>query len=691
MATFKRKSTQLASPTVISEDKLLEVGQDFELDDETTLTSWITAKTAAWRQWRDSNYSEQWSDYEATYRGEFVPRAGQKTTQRSKIVSPASQQAVELCAAELEEAVFGRGDYFEILPGIDGSAEEATLVKAQLRGDLDKAGFHRSVSEAMVNAAIYGTGIVELVLTEKDQLVPTLRSVGHGVMAVGTIKEANTLVVPRSVHPRNFLIDPAAASLADALGVAIEEYVPMHMVELEQQKGNYKKTTISASSGDDELNVDSFTDEYSQDKVKRLRYYGLVPKHLLLEEPCPEHIEYVEAVVVIANDTALLKAEETPYMMGDRPVEAFQLDFVPGTFWGMGLMEKAKNGQEALDAELRARIDSLAFVNSPMMAMDATKIPRGAKMDVFPGKLWLTQGNPAETFRDFKFGQLDGNTWQQADYLERMISQATGAVNPADIARGVGDGRTGAVSMIMSGIVKRYKRYAMNLFDQLLVPLIQGTLWRYMQFEPKRYPVQNYKATIASGLGIMAKEFEQIQMIQVLQGLPPEATAARSALLSGIVSNSSFPQKAQVLQALDQPTPLDMASMQQQENPMIQQLQLQQAEVTLQLDIAEKQARIRKLNAEADLATAKAIDVSQDNRLEALKLATKGLYAVDKEDQSAEFDRRYKLAQLTLKEKDINVRREIADKQVEAAWANEPKQAPLAPVQSPAQFPSAPL
>ena len=44
-----------------------------------------------------------------------------------------------------------------------------------------------------------------------------------------------------------------------------------------------------------------------------------------------------------------------------------------------------------------------------MMAMDATRLPRGAKFEVKPGKAILTNGNPNEILFPFKFGNTDGS------------------------------------------------------------------------------------------------------------------------------------------------------------------------------------------------------------------------------------------------------------------------------------------
>jgi len=113
---------------------------------------------------------------------------------------------------------------------------------------------------------------------------------------------------------------------------------------------------------------------------------------------------------VIANDGVLLKAEKNPYMMKDRPILAYQDDTVPNRLLGRGTVEKAYNSQKAIDAQVRSHLDSLALTTSPMMAMDATRLPRGAKFEVKPGKAILTNGNPNEILFPFSLAILMGLT-----------------------------------------------------------------------------------------------------------------------------------------------------------------------------------------------------------------------------------------------------------------------------------------
>ena len=53
-------------------------------------------------------------EYYRLWRGQWDPADSQRASERSRIISPALQQAVESNVAELEEATFGRGKFFDI-------------------------------------------------------------------------------------------------------------------------------------------------------------------------------------------------------------------------------------------------------------------------------------------------------------------------------------------------------------------------------------------------------------------------------------------------------------------------------------------------------------------------------------------------------------------------------------------------
>ena len=56
----------------------------------------------------------KFDEYYRLWRGHWASEDKTRQSERSKIISPALQQAVESSVAELEEATFGRGKWFDI-------------------------------------------------------------------------------------------------------------------------------------------------------------------------------------------------------------------------------------------------------------------------------------------------------------------------------------------------------------------------------------------------------------------------------------------------------------------------------------------------------------------------------------------------------------------------------------------------
>jgi hypothetical protein len=636
-------------------------------EEERELTSWVVDHCDRWRDHRDSNFQELWEEYERIFRGIWDAADKTRDSERSRIISPATQQAVETRHAEIMEAIFGNGEFFDIsddLKDIDGNPLDIEAIRKQLHEDFKKDKIKKSVDQIELMAEIYGTGIGEILVgTEMEYTPATQPMPGVQAAAIGVSESERITVKIKPVNPKNFLIDPNADSIDDALGVAIEKYVSIHKVVENIEKGIYKKANIGPVYSDDDLEPTQELRTYHDDKVKLLTYYGLVPKEYLYPEEdeyeelfpegseADEHCNLVEAIVVIANDGILLKAEESPYMMKDRPVVAYQDDTVPGRFWGRGTVEKAYNMQKAIDGQLRAHMDSLALTTAPMIAMDATRLPRGAKFEIKPGKAILTNGAPSEILYPFKFGQTDGNAVAAAQNFERMLLQATGTVDSAGMPSNVPrDASAGGMSMAMAGIIKKYKRTLTNFQEDFMIPFINKAVFRYMQFDPERYPSVDMTFVPTATLGILAREFEQQQMIALLQTLGPD-TPVLPLILKGILENSSLSNRGDLIAALQQMSQPDPAA---QEAAMAQ----QQAQMQLlAAQVQELQAKAARESAEAQKATVEAQIAPQVAQAKYIAALSNNL---NEDNESKDFERRVKLADIALREKDIDSNERIA-------------------------------
>jgi len=620
---------------------------------EQSLEDWVLNKVDTWGDYYENNYAAKHAEYYRLWRG--IWNASDKTRQaeRSQIIAPALQQAVESNVAEIEEATFGRGKYFDIKDNMgDSETEDIMFLRKKLHEDFDMAKIRRDVSECLINSAVFGNGIGEVVLEEINEMKPATEEVMGGSMeAVGVNISKRTVVRLRPILPQNFRIDPIATNVEEALGVAIDEFVSSHLVEQLQESGVYREGYLGNASEDFDLEPDSELTIHEDDKVRLTKYYGLVPRHLLEKELDYELDDeekesyYIEAIVIVGNESVLLKAEPSPYMMKDRPVVAFPWDVVPSRFWGRGVCEKGYNSQKALDAELRARIDALALTVHPMLAMDATRIPRGTKPEIRAGKILLTNGDPKEIINPFNFGNVSQITFAQAQALQTMVQQSTGAVDSSGVGGSInGEATAAGISMSLGAIIKRHKRTLVNFQESFLIPFVSKAAWRYMQYEPELYPVSDYKFNATSSLGIIAREYEVSQLVQLLQTMGKD-TPYYPVMLKSIVDNMNVANREELIGLIDkasQPTPEAQKAGEE----------TRQAELAFQASqTAALSSQANESNARAQKLAAETQAVPQELEIERIKAITANIKEGNEDDK--QFERRLAVADRILKDKAI--------------------------------------
>ena len=608
------------------------------------LTSWVVSKVKAWEDHRTSGYGRKWAEYWRMWRGQWADEDKNRQSERSRLIAPALAQAIEASVSEIEEGLFSREVWLDIVDDIkDEDKLDALMARDQLLEDFDKVGMKDVCAEVVLNAALFGTGIIKInTEVRKDK---TLERTGEGQTL--TVKEDSVVVVSaEAIRPDQFIPDPAGRTIPEMLGCGHRMDRPLHAILEKIASGTYRDDALPFLVGqrrNDNPDIDRATDPQSSttavqtDMCDVIEYHGKVPARMLneisktdnstpldavlaqdLAESTDDEV-MVEAIVTIANGRVLLRAMLNPFVMTDRSIIAFQFEKVPGRFWGRGVAEKGYNPQKALDAEIRARIDALGFISSPMLGVDSGRVPRGFKLEVKPGKVFLTQGNPDEVLRPLSLGDLNPATFNQAQEMERMVQMGTGSFDTSSALNAQsssGASSSSSNSMMMGAYVKRAKRAIANVDRNLIVPLVQKAVWRYMQFDPERYP-KDYQFRVKATMGIVARELESTQLTQLMAMLPEQFPGVGLAVAQGIIENSSVINKLDITKAVNaalQPPPPEEVEKKKKLDEVQFEATVGQAQGVLlqnQLVIAE----IRKTLAEAQLAMRKA-DVADDNVLQ---------------------------------------------------------------------------
>lgn len=633
-------------------------------ENEEELIGFVVDHTNRWRDYRDQNHMDDWLKYERVWRGQWTTEDKKRESERSRVISPATQQAIETRHAEIMEAIFGQGEYFDIEDDVADKTGglDIEALKKQLVEDFAQDKLRKSIDSIALMAEIYGVGVGEITVSVEKQFKPMTVPMGGGQAAYGTGEKDRVSVKLVPVNPKNFLFDPNGTEINDCMGVAIEKYVSIHKIAQGIAAKIYNNVDIGSLYEDDSLEPTQEKRNYEDDKVLLMTYYGLVPREYLtkdgekIEEILPEneqtedYSDMVEAIIEIANGSLLLKAVESPYMMKDRPVVSYQADTIPNRLIGRGTAEKAFNMQCAVDGSMRAHMDALALTVAPMVAIDATRLPRGAKFEVKPGKAFLTNGAPQEIIFPFKFGTNDGAAMQTSKEFERMMLMATSTVDsagaPTQVARDV------QLDMATATMIKKYKRTLVNFQEDFLIPFIYKAAWRFMQFDPERYPSKDVKFIPTATLGIIAREYEQKQLAFMIQTLGAQSPIT-PVLMEGILKNSSLSNREQMIEGMRKAS---------QPNPEQQKMQQMAAGKEMELkdaEIAKKQAEAKKTTVEAELAP-------EETKAKIISALSNNL---NEDAEGADFERRAKIAELMLKEKDIESNERIAKDQMQAKRA----------------------
>lgn len=625
---------------------------------EKELVAFVVDHTDKWREYRDQNYLEAWNKYERIWLGKWDASDKDRQSERSRVISPATQQAIETRHAEIIEAIFGQGEFFDIADDLqDKQPLDVEMLKRQLMEDFAQDKIRKSIDQIALLAEIYGTGIGEVTVSSQKQYKPMQVPVDSQQTAYGAGEKERISVKINPINPKNFLFDPNGTDVDDCMGVAIEKYVSIHKIAAGIESGKYKDVDITSMYESDDLEPTQETTNFEDSKVKLLTYYGLVPREYLQdgeevedlgfnESETEDYEDMVEAIIVIANGDILLKAEESPYMMKDRPVLTYQADTIPNRLLGRGTAEKAFNMQSAVDGSMRSHMDALALTVAPMVGLDATRLPRGAKFEVRPGKAFLTNGAPNEIIFPFKFGTNDGQAMQTSKEFERMLLMATSTVDsagaPTQVSRDAG-----GIDMATATMIKKYKRVLVNFQEDFLIPFIYKAAWRFMQFDPERYPSVDVKFIPTATLGIVAREYEQKQLAFLIQTLGAQSPLT-PILMQSIVKNSSLSNREEML-----------AQLQKAGQPDPQQQQAQQQ--AIQMEMQQKQAETAKTMAETELTKVKAQLAPSETQAKVVAALSNNL---NEDAEGADFERRAKIADLMLKEKDIESNHEIARMQM---------------------------
>lgn len=194
---------------------------DEPTENDKELTRFVTDHCDRWRDYRDTNYLDDYLEYERIFRGQWAAEDKTRESERSRIVTPATQQAVETRHAEIMEAIFGQGEFFDIqddLQDVNKNPIDVGMLKAQLMEDFKQDKIRKAIDQIELMAEIYGTGIGEIVVKTEKVFEPSTQPIPGqmGQAAIGVVEKSRIAVKIMPVNPRISCLTPMAQASTTA-------------------------------------------------------------------------------------------------------------------------------------------------------------------------------------------------------------------------------------------------------------------------------------------------------------------------------------------------------------------------------------------------------------------------------------------------------------------------------------------
>jgi hypothetical protein len=167
---------------------------------------------------------------------------------------------------------------------------------------------------------------------------------------------------------------------------------------------------------------------------------------------------------------------------------------------------------------------------------------------------------------------------------------------------------------------------------------------------------------ITSLLGIIAREYEVTQLVQLLQTMGKDSPLY-TTLIQSVIDNMNLSNREELLTAMQQAM---------QPNPQAQQMAM--AAQQAQLEFQQSQTAALSAQAQATKLVAEAQVVPQELEIDKINAITRNLREGDAEDK--EFERRMRVADTLLKEKQIEGKTNVNRPRVAPASAESQPRVP---------------
>lgn len=435
--------------------------------DLSVIAQHIQARFTVWRNAR-TQLERKWLAYYRQWRCVQDSEDQTRTSERSKLKMPKTKEAVTNYVTSMLQILFAVDPYFELAPSHPEDTRPGYL-RDYIRWIHSRENWRNKIKLHLTEQGIYGTGFLrQRAITETKEKVVTTKVPRQSFDAVNNamveemvsqderLETDYTRPASESVSIFNLYVNPTATNLQNAEGVIIrnmrnrsdlERMLAEGVIEVlpEMLKEHWSGPTIEATDtlqrrlSSIGVQTSSETDQIEVFEAmiwcppEVLKNAGLQPdddeedKNVGKANNGSKPYGGKELHVIMANGTVLNPSSIEPaYGYNERPILMDWFEQVPGEFYGLGIAEISQGPQSALDATIRSRLDNKAISINQVFAADRRKLTSGQDLSVYPGKIFLTEGAPADIIMPLNIPDVTSGSYAEAQEYERYIDSAHG-------------------------------------------------------------------------------------------------------------------------------------------------------------------------------------------------------------------------------------------------------------------------